>query len=1316
MTYTYDDVLHASLEYFNEDSLAAEVFAGKYALRDLKGNLYEQTPADMHRRLSSEFARIEGNYDNPMSEDEIFELFNDWSVIAQGSPMSAIGNEFQIQSLSNCFVIESPHDSYGGILKADQEQAQIMKRRGGVGFDISTIRPRGQVTSNAARTTDGIGVFMERFSNTCREVAQGGRRGALMLTISVHHPEIRTFINIKRNRDKVTGANISIRLSDEFMNAVKTNSKVQLRFPVEADANHQIEEYVDAAELWNEIIEAAHESAEPGLLFWDTVKRMGPADAYEKFGYGSTSTNPCLAYDTRIAVADGRGYVEIGKLAEEGLDVPVYAVDSRGKIIIKKMRNPRLTGKNKPVYRVTIEGGHSFKATSNHRMIMRDRSEKRVDELKPGDQLWTAFKATGRFHEAIPGYRATQSQDYHWIKDCNSMTRYWKSEHRMIWEHHNGCVPSGYVIHHVDFYALNNSVSNLRCMSKIDHDALHAAEMRGEKNPIFKIKADPKRFAEYSAKMSESVGGENNPRAYSVTHDEIRTHVKLLTQKLGRRVSIREWYAYAKTVSLPMSFSAWRKEELGTFYELSSKVASSLGMKNVDVDTRVQSTLQKAHKQGYDADIVDGEVVVSRECEWCRETFINAYERREIAFCSHSCSNFYANRKAGRNEKRTASLQEMHTKKAFETRKKILDLYTQLRLDLGREPMRKELQVLCDENNVSFRTGTKNGFKNWKDVKQHAATHNHRVVSVEYVGEEDVFNGTVDDEHTLCIAMGEEQHEQFAKNVMILIGCTQCGEITLSPYDSCRLLLVNLTKFVSSPFTPNAKFEFKRFETVVEKAQRLMDDLVDLELEAVDRILTKIQNDPEPDYVKRQELDLWKKIRNAAINGRRTGLGITGLGDALAMVGIRYGSDKAVKKTDRIYKSLAVGSYRSSVQMAKERGPFPVYSYDVEKDHEFINRIMQQDEQLAADYKKYGRRNIANTTTAPAGSVSILAQSTSGCEPAFLLSYKRRKKINPNDDSARVDFVDDLGDKWQVYDVVHHGFKMWADINGHEVTPDNVDELIAKSPYHKATSNDTHWVKKIEMQAAAQKWICHSISNTTNLPNDITVDVVKDIYMKGWETGCKGVTIYRDGCRDGVLVKNDDVDENGQPVEIYVNHAPKRPKELQCDIHRATVKGEQYMVIVGLLNDRPYEIFCGLSEHIDVPKKKKSGSLVKNGKVNGIATYNLKIPVGDDDEMILKNVVELFDNPTYGAFTRSLSLALRHGVPVQYIVEQLRKDKHSDITSFASAVARILSKSYIPDGTSAITAEKKCQSCGSTNLAYQQGCITCMNCGSSKCG
>ena len=859
--FTQDKSFAASLDYFKGDELAASVFVSKYALRDEDGNLLEKTPSDMHLRLAREFARIEAKYPNPLSEKEIFCLLADvdhidaserdamtleqlacesrgiGAVVPQGSPMSAMGNPYKLQSLSNCFVIDSPQDSYGGILFTDQEQAQIMKRRGGVGFDVSTIRPKGMTTANAAGTTDGIGVFMERFSNTCREVAQGGRRGALMLTISVMHPEVETFINIKRDLKKVTGANISVRLTDEFMNAVKTDSDFTLRWPVESSVEEaRVTKVVKARELWSQIIDAAWTSAEPGLLFWDTVKKMTPTEAYASKGYANVSTNPC-------------------------------------------------------------------------------------------------------------------------------------------------------------------------------------------------------------------------------------------------------------------------------------------------------------------------------------------------------------------------------------------------------------------------------------------------------------------------------------------------AELILSPYDSCRLLLVNLTKFVKDAYLPTASFDLEKFKSVSAKAQKLMDDLVDLEIEAVDAILAKIEADPESPAVKRAEIELWQKIRKAASGARRTGLGITGIGDALASINVVYGSQESVDKTEEIYRTLALSAYQSSVDMAKDRGAFPVYDWKLELDSPFLRRVMDSvDAEFLAAWKKHGRRNIALTTTAPAGSVSCLTQTTSGIEPAYLLSYTRRKKINPNDTASRVDFTDQLGDKWQEYKVYHHGFKKWMDATG------KTDEQIDESPYWRATSNDVDWTMSVKLQAAAQKWICHAISKTCNLPNDVTREVVADVYMTAWEAGCKGFTVYRDGCRTGVLVSDEpkkDVKKDSpedQPADIEENHAPKRPKELPCDIHRINVKGsegqESYLVLVGKLEDKPYEIFCGLSSHVEVPKKVKSGLLVKNGKKDGVATYNLQIPL-DDDSLVFKDIVELFSNPNHGAFTRTLSLALRHGVPVSYVCEQLQKDKHSDMQSFSRVLSRVL-KSYIPDGTKS-ASDKKCTSCGSESLVYKEGCVTCASCGWSKC-
>ena len=818
---TFEEVVKASTEYFAGDDLAATVFATKYALTDREGNLLETTPDDMHHRLAAEFSKIEQRYANPMSEEEIYELLKDFRyVVPQGSPMAGIGNSKQIQSISNCFVIESPQDSYGGILKSDQELVQIAKRRGGVGFDISTIRPKGQSTGNAARSTDGIEVFMERFSNSTREVAQGGRRGALMLTISVHHPQIRDFINIKRDRKKVTGANISIRLTNEFLQAVEKEEDVHLRFPVDKGDNYLVEDWTNAQELWNEIISAAHDSAEPGLIFWDNVLDNSPADVYRDEGFQTTSTNPC-------------------------------------------------------------------------------------------------------------------------------------------------------------------------------------------------------------------------------------------------------------------------------------------------------------------------------------------------------------------------------------------------------------------------------------------------------------------------------------------------SELPLAPYDSCRLMLLNLNSFVVNPYSNKAKFDFVLFSEKTQKAQRLMDDMIDIEIDQIDKILNKIDSDPESDEVKLIEKNLWSRIRQKALDGRRTGLGVTAVGDALASLGIRYGSGQSIKTVEKIYKFLSLNAYYSSCILAKERGAFPMHSHEREKGHPFLERLWDEDRRILELSSETGRRNIGILTTAPAGSVSTLTQTTSGIEPAFMLKYTRRRKISQSSEPVKVDFVDDLGDRWQEHTVYHHGFKKWMAVSGLTAVED--------SPYYQSTAEEIDWDKRVSLQASAQKWIDHGISSTINLPRDASVDEVKQIYVKAWKMGCKGVTVYRDGSRSGVLI-----DKKNQENEFLSLSAPKRPKDLKCHIHHASIKGEKWTILVGLMNDRPYEVIGGLAEFVEIPRKYREGIITKHPRKTINSIYDLRF--GENgDEVIIKNIVKVFDNPNHSSFTRTISLALRHGAPAKYVCEQLLKgDRDANLFSFAKVIARVV-KNYIANGELP-GGDRTCVHCKAEDaLRYQEGCVSCMNCGHSKC-
>jgi ribonucleotide reductase alpha subunit len=1057
----------------------------------------------------------------------------------------------------NCFVIQSPYDSYGGILKADQEQAQIMKRRGGVGFDISTIRPRGLPTANAAQTTDGIGVFMERFSNTCREVAQGGRRGALMLTLSVHHPEIRTFIHIKEDLKKVTGANISIRLSDEFMTAVKNKEKVQLRFPVDS-REPTISEMVDAEELWTEIIAAAHKSAEPGLLFWDTVMRECPTTSYPEFI--TISTNPCQP-----------GWATV--LTPEGIrtfnDISVGSIIWSGKRWTKVV-NKVCTGV-KPVYGYKTRAG-TFYGTENHRVVSGgekievaladsiDTSQGQLNSedarkpLDPHDIIDGLVWGDGEFHKASNKVFLHIGQD----DQC-----YFDSEIKhLILEHRPGVKQTAYAVR------TTNEVLKKTYERELHPDWLYSADQQ-------KIRG----FLRGLFTANGTVVGN-------------RVQLKSSCLKLIEQVQL---------------------------------MLSMLGISSY-------YTTNKAHEVEFENGTYE-----------CKESY-----------------DLGIGTKQGRQ------------------------LFQQL-IGFIHPEKQKKLQVSLDLKPSS------------KSPKV-----SYEIVDTQYLGEEKVYDITVE----------ADEHTYWTGGLLV----SNCGEITLSAYDSCRLLLVNALSFVRNPFL-NPTMDWLKFQEVVFVAQRLMDDIVDLELECIDKIIQKIKDDPEPEEVKLIELNLWNKIRSACFNGRRTGLGLTGVGDLVAAMNMRYGSPESIEFVERLYKELAATSYSSSIAMAKERGPFPAFSYELESSNPFIQRTMAEMPQIASDYKHYGRRNIANLTTPPAGSTSMLAKSiigygvSSGIENVIYIRSIRRKKINPNDKDARVDFVDEMGDKWTEFPVYHNGFEAWKQITG------KTDDQIKESPYWNSTADDVDWVAKVDMQGAAQKWIDHSISNTTNLPEEADVETVKQVYMRGWEKGCKGITIYRKNSRAGVILDDSAKKKEAKKAEFNENHAPKRPHELDCDVYHSTIQGEKWTIFVGKLDGRPYELMGGLAKFVNMPRRVKNGKTLKhNGEINPARyDFHYDYDKGPEDETVIRDIGNVFENPVHSAFTRSISLNLRHGVPVQYVCEQLLKgsEKESDLYSFSRVMSRVL-KNYILDGTK--TTQKRCPDCKSSNLSYQQGCVTCLDCGSSKCG
>ena len=848
MTYTYNEAFEASKKYFEGDELAARVWATKYALKDSQGNYFELTPDDMHRRIAREIARIERKYKNPMDEQLLFDLMNHFRyLVPQGSPMAGIGNNLQVGSLSNCFVIglKGEPDSYGGIIKIDEEQVQLMKRRGGVGHDLSHLRPKGAEVKNSALTSTGLVPFMERYSNSTREVAQDGRRGALMLTVSVKHPDSEAFVDAKMTEGKITGANVSLKIDDAFMQAAIEGKEYTQQYPIYAE-KPKYTQNIDATTFWNKIIHNAWQSAEPGVLFWDTIIRESLPDCYADLGFKTVSTNPC-------------------------------------------------------------------------------------------------------------------------------------------------------------------------------------------------------------------------------------------------------------------------------------------------------------------------------------------------------------------------------------------------------------------------------------------------------------------------------------------------GEIPLCPYDSCRLLAINLYSYVENPFTPNAKFNFSKFKEHVMYAQRMMDDIIDLEMEKIETIIAKIETDPETDEVKATELNLWKKIKDKTSQGRRTGVGTTAEGDMIAAMGLTYGTEEATKFSVEVHKTLALAAYRSSVMLASERGAFPVFDYKREVNNPFMNRLKEADSELYDLMLKYGRRNIACLTIAPTGTTSILTQTTSGIEPVFLPVYKRRRKVNANDKEVRVDFVDESGDAFEEYVVYHPKFITWMNINGIEVkdnyTQEQIDEIVAKSPYYKATSNDVDWLNKVKMQGAVQKWVDHSISVTINLPNDVSEDMVNKLYVEAWKSGCKGCTVYRDGSRSGVLIslKNEKkkttenavpspADENG-----FVTH--KRPIELDADVVRFQNNKEKWIAFIGLIDGKPYEIFTGIAdddEGIFCPKSVSKGKIIKVIDENGQKRYDFQFVNKRGFKTTIEGLSEKF-NPEFWNYAKLISGVLRYRMPIAQVLKlvgSLELDNQS-INTWKVGVERALKK-YLPNGEKA--SGQTCPNCGQESLVYQEGCLICTNCGTSRCG
>lgn len=1057
----------STLEYFKKDEVARDSWVKKYAMKDKKGNIYEEIPTDMHWRIANELHRIDLKFqkENPNAKvypaKFYFDLLDRFKfIIPQGSPMFGIGNNLQTVSLSNCFVLsydEGHPDSYGTIMKVDESLANLMKRRAGCGTDLSYIRPSDSPVNNSAITSTGVVPFMERYSNTTREVGQSNRRGALMLSINISHPDAEKFIDAKMIENKVTGANVSVKITDDFMEIVKKTTdddikrydnlmskedsltsydKKELRKLKKKIIYNQSFQYADgsklnqpiiAKRLWDKIIYNAWSSAEPGVLWWSQIQRESLGQCYEHFGFGNISTNPCVTGDTLVAVADGRGHIPIKQLAEEGVDVSVYSVNPKtGKVDIKWGRNPRLTKEKAEVLKITLNDGSSIVTTPNHNFLLSDGNDIEAKDL----------------------------------------------------------------------------TENITLMGFGDINKKHETDSEGDKK------------------------------------------------------------------------------------------------------------------------------------------------------------------------------------------------YT--------------------------------------------------VVSVEKYGYKDVYNITVDDNHTLACVTKIKRDAKY-KYILSGLFIANCGEIPLPSGDSCRLIASNLYSYVNNPFTPESYFDFDLFKEHAHHITRIMDNIVELELEKIDQILSKLESDPEPYDVKRNEIEMWELIKRMCEFGRRTGIGVTAVGDMLASLNLRYGTPEATSFAELVSKTYAIECMRASVDLAEERGAFPIFDWEREKDNPFINRIKEYEPELIDRMSKVGRRNIALMTIAPTGTVSIVTQTSSGIEPAFLISYKRRRKIDPNSKDSKIDFVDSIGDKWQEYRVFHHKFidwfyynqkKIYSEINELKDTLiyDNIDycfefmtklwnteseefidRIIAMSPYHKALANDVDWVEKVRMQGAIQKWVDHSISVTVNLPNDVDEKLVNDVYMASYESGCKGCTIYRDGSRSGVLI-SDKSDKDKLKEELFKeNHAPKRPKKLECDVIPFSNKGERWISFVGLLNDKPYELFTGrYNDDINIPNNIDKGYIIKH-KLDGVSSYIFHYEDKDGNDVESINLKTIFDDK-FNDNARMLSAMLRHGMPINYTISLLH-DLNLDgdlINSWKTGVRRIL-KRYLKNDDQLIPKGKTCSNCGSNKIAMIEGCETCQDCGSSKC-
>lgn len=1224
------------------NDISYQVWNTKYRYKDKEGKPIDETIEDTWRRVANACASKEA--DKEQWSKKFYSILEDFKFIPAGRILSNAGTNRKNTTYMNCYTLPDIEDDTEKIFESVRDGALTMRQGGGIGVNFSQIRPKGAWVKGVEAKASGPISFMHVFNSMCETIMSAGqRRGAMIAILNCDHPDIEEFIEAKRFNRGLRMFNLSVGVTDDFVDAVNSNKDWDLKF------DGKVFRTIKAKDLWTKIMKSTYEYAEPGMIFLDRANYWNNLWYCEKI----TACNPCLAGETLVYLADGRGNVSIKQLAEEGNDVPVFCFDNNNKIVVRTLRHPRITGYNQPIYKITLDDGSSIRVTKNHKFMITSGEYKQVEDLKKGDSLKVVTRYQASIKDVFKGGNKN-SGDYNWI---NYGLRSNKAEHRVIYEGISGKkIPNGSVIHHKDFDTSNNSFDNLVCVSKKDHDRMHGDNMIGDKNPMRRAKYEwsDEKWSDYRSKMSKAAGGDKNGRHIKISNDQIRFHAIKLVKKLGRRFGPKEWNEYSKENNIPIG-SSFREEEIGNYIELGVWAAKKCGLKYAKEHPRTLESFNKMVKNGYTTKIVNGVVVVRRKCEFCGKAFWISFDHREQCFCSLVCSRKGISK---RDNYRKTITEVIHnrSKSHYEQIKPLqIKAYLDLKQKIGREPFRYEWNKYCYSINLAFRTGTKFGFSSWEDLKEKASMYNHRVVSVELDGYENVYNGTVDDYHNFFVGAFESQTFN-GKRKWSYLNNKQCGEVLMASPGICLLGSVNLTQFVKNPFSRASEIDLNGIQNTIGVAVRLLDNVIDI-----------------TGYPLESQ-------RASEKSKRRMGIGMTGFGDMLCFLGIAYGSEKSLEVARTVMSTITNAAYEASVELAKERGSFELFDADKYLESNFVKTLPNH---IRQSIKKYGIRNSHLTSIAPTGTISLLAGNvSSGLEPIFALRYTRKINFEGGQTEQTVE---------------DYAVRKYKEVHNKTELPD-----------YFVTSSDVRPTQHIDVQAELQKYVDLSISKTINVPTDFPFDEFVDIYSYAYGKGLKGCTTFRPSEHiQGVLTTT-----ASQDTVFKANEAPRRPEKLDCDIHHFQASGEKWVAFVGLWNDgRPYEIFAGKKEEMSLPSTYTSAKIIKRKMKKQSAKYDLVINPDGENEISIKNFPQYFKNDTHCSFTRMLSMNMRLGGGIKYIVRSLEKDENSDLHSFFRGVMRILKK-YVKDGEECVDVCPKCDS----KMVYADSCPVCTNCGYSKCG